>query len=234
MRKYGGRIILGTQSMASLRKQDRDIPEIILSGVYSMFAFNMNGDDAEYISRLELSKEWGGPSADTLISLESFKAYVRLEREDGRMSRPFYFESGPPPELDELLADRVKALRAEYSFPYEVAQQKANEMLTYFDRYGVTLGSAGVGTGSVQTQGALGAASTQAARVLLPAAKGSDVEEDLLEQTGMPWDVGVKEGGEAQPHETILGKEILEAEWENFLTMGLPDDDSPDEDDNDA
>lgn len=236
MRKYGGRIILGTQSMASLRKQDRDIPEIILSGVYSLFAFNMNGDDADYISRLELSKERGGPTADTLISLEPYKAYVRLEREDGRMSRPFYFESEPPPEVDELLANRVKALRAEYSFPYEIAHQKATEMLTYFDRYGVTIGTAGVGAGSVRTKEVMGAASTQAVNVLLPATKGGGVDEDLLEQAGMPWDVGMEKEKEteeeAKPHKSILGKEIVSQEWDNFMSVGLtPDDEDMPQDD---
>lgn len=139
MRKYGGRMVLGTQSMASLRMQDRDIPEVILSGVYSMFAFNMNGDDAEYISRLELSRDRGGPSADTLISLEPYKAYVRLEREDGRLSRPFYFESEQPPEQDVFLYERVKKLRAEYSIPYEEARHRAMEMLENLNRYRSTM-----------------------------------------------------------------------------------------------
>ncbi len=139
MRKYGGRMVLGTQSMASLRMQDRDIPEVILSGVYSMFAFNMNGDDAEYFSRLELSGDRGGPSADTLISLEPYKAYVRLEREDGRLSRPFYFESEKPPEQDVFLYERVKKLRAEYSLPYEEARQKAVDMLEYLNQYRSTM-----------------------------------------------------------------------------------------------
>jgi len=220
MRKYGGRMVLGTQSMASLRKQDREIPGIILSGVYSMFAFTMNGDDADYISKYELSRERGGPTADTLISLEPHKAYVRLEREDGRMSRPFYFESAPPREVDELLADRVRGLRAEYSFPYEVAHQKAMEALTYFDRYGVNVASVGVGAGSQMGKGVLGTSATQAAAVLLPAGKRGAMDEDLLEQAGMPWDVPVVEAepGQAQEaaHKVVLGKEFLERS-ESFL-----------------
>ena len=218
MRKYGGRMVLGTQSLASLRKQDRNIPEIVLSGVYSLFAFNMNGEDAEYISRLELSGEKGGPTADTLISLEPYKAYVRLEREDGRMSRPFYFESAPPPEVDELLAGRVKDMRAEYSFPYEVAHQKAMEMLTYFDRYGVTVGTSGAGPASAIAQAPAGATSTLAAGVLLPAAKRGSADEDLLQQAGMPWDVGVekKEATDAEkdPQTAMLGNETVD--WDRF------------------
>jgi hypothetical protein len=221
MRKYGGRMVLGTQSMASLRKQDRDIPEIILSGVYSMFAFNMNGDDAEYISRLELSRDRGGPTADTLISLEPHKAYVRLERDDGRMSRPFYFESAPPKDVDELLADRVKRLRGEYSYPYEVAKEKAVEMLTYFDRYGINMTSIGAGAGSTSRPSSVGATSTQAASVLIPAAKEGNVDEDLLSQAGMPWEVPsdgeMPETEEEDPHKVILGKEIVDQEWESFM-----------------
>lgn len=219
MRKYGGRMVLGTQSMASLRKQDRDIPEIILSGVYSLFAFNMNGDDADYISRLELSRDRGGPSGDTLISLEPYKAYVRLERDDGRMSRPFYFESAAPRDVDEILAERVKALRAEYSFSYEVAHQRAVEMLTYFDRYGMSVASAGAGPGSPIGRASMGATSTQAAGVLLPAARSVSIAKDLLEETDMPWDVGVDEkkgaGEKEEPHKTILGKEIVD--WERYM-----------------
>jgi hypothetical protein len=232
MRKYGGRMVLGTQSMASLRKQDKDIPEIILSGVYSLFAFNMNGDDADYFSKYELSGDHGGPAADTLISLEPHKAYVRLEREDGRMSRPFYFESAPPREVDELLTDRVKRLRAEYSFSYEVAHQKAMQMLTYFDRYGVAVASVGAGVSAAVRQGTMGATSTQAASVLLPATKGGTIDEGLLEQAGMPWDVGVEAEKPAEkeedPHKIILGKEIVDQEWDSFMTpiAGLSEDEA--------
>ncbi|MBM3122700.1 MAG: DUF87 domain-containing protein [Chloroflexi bacterium] len=219
MRKYGGRMVLGTQSMASLRKQDQNIPEIILSGVYTLFGFNMNGDDAAYFSKHELSGERGGPTADTLISLEPHKAYVRLEREDGRMSRPFYFESAAPREVDELLAERVKRLRAEYSFPYEVALQRATQMLTYFDRYGISVGSTGVGQPATA---AIGAASTQATSVLLPAVKRGRVDEELLAQAGMPWDMGVEEKKQAKeeedPHKAVLGKEIIDKEWDSFMT----------------
>lgn len=221
MRKYGGRMILGTQSMASLRKQDRNIPEIILSGVYSLFAFNMNGDDAEYISKLELSRERGGPAADTLISLEPYKAYVRLEREAGGLTRPFYFESEPPPEMDELLAERVRALRAEYSFPYEVAREKAMDMLTYFDRYGASVRTSGVGAGSPATQAAMGATSTQAVGVLLPAAGDRELEDRLAKVEIPSWTVQPRAGGEQERGgaEDVLGKEIVDSEWDSWMSV---------------
>jgi hypothetical protein len=216
MRKYGGRMVLGTQSMASLREQDHNIPEIILSGVYSMFAFTMNGEDADYISKLELSREKGGPKADTLISLEPYKAYVRLEREDGRLSRPFYFESEPPPEKDQILADRVKALRSEYSFPSEVARQKAVDMMAYLDQYQFSRNS--MGTRYARRRGKE-KSSDQAAIMML-----GDIEREITESIEsmvdeQPWsdDADQAAGKRAMdPSEQaageVMGREI-EHDW---------------------
>ncbi|NIS79757.1 MAG: TraM recognition domain-containing protein [Anaerolineales bacterium] len=229
MRKYGGRMVLGTQSMASLRKQDRNIPEIILSGVYSMFAFTMNGDDAEYMSRLELSGDRGGPTADTLISLEPYKAYVRLEREDGRLSRPFYFESDPPPEQDAFIAERVWRRRAEYCLPYEVAYQKALDMVSYFDRYGATALSSGVGAARQRKEEQ--ATSTQAAFILLDkvGAELSAIEEEA--RVNLPWEDENDEEGRLEDRDpsgeagdVILGKEIAE-DWRKAALREIEEDD---------
>jgi hypothetical protein len=229
MRKYGGRMVLGTQSMASLRKQDRNIPEIILSGVYSMFAFTMNGDDADYISRLELSGDRGGPSADTLISLEPYKAYVRLEREDSRLSRPFYFESDPPPEQDSFIADRVWKRRAEYCLPYEVAHQKALDMVSYFDRYGATALSSGAGSARQRKEEQ--ATSTQAAFVLLDklGVELSAIEEEA--RVSLPWEDELDEesgsessGISGEDGDVILGKEIDE-DWRKAALREIEEDD---------
>lgn len=229
MRKYGGRMVLGTQSMASLREQDRNIPEIILSGVYSMFAFAMNGDDADYMSRLELSGDRGGPTADTLISLEPYKAYVRLEREDGRLSRPFYFESAPPPEQNSFIAERVWKRRSEYSLPYDAAYQKALDMVFYFDRYGVTALSTGVGSGRPKKEKQ--ATSTQAALILLDkvGAELSAIGEGA--RVGLPWeDESDEDGGledrdpSGEAGEVILGKEIAE-DWRKAALKEIEEDD---------
>lgn len=178
MRKYGGRMILGTQSMASLRKQKPEIPEIILSGVYSLFAFTMNGEDAAYISAKELSAEKGGPTADSLISLEPHKAYVRLERQAGGLSRPFYFECKPPPEYDQVLATRIYGLRANYSLPYEYAMQDALEMLMVFEEYGQTIRTRGIHP--TQSRFPSNSPCTQAARILLSGLETNGVESDSL------------------------------------------------------
>lgn len=83
------------------------------------------------------------------------------------------------------------------------------------------MASTGVGLGSGMGKAAIGATSTQAAGVLLPAVKRGAVDEDLLAQAGMPWDVRVEEEkpgeAEAAPHKGILGKEIIENEWDSFM-----------------
>jgi hypothetical protein len=219
MRKYGGRMVLGTQSMASLRKQNPEIPEIILSGVYSLFAFTMNGDDAEYISKKEFSGEKGGPTPDTLISLEPHKAYVRLERESGGLSRPFYFESESPPPYDDLLAGRVKNLRANYSFPYKTAMEKALSMLSFFDQYGKVVST--MGAHSTRDQNAPQTPASQAASILLGGIQNQTISEDLGQVT-LPWEVGLEDDVQTdEPSDVqkiIMGREIAEEEWGDFLS----------------
>ncbi len=216
MRKYGGRMILGTQSMASLRKQNPEIPEIILSGVYSLFAFTMNGEDAAYISKNELSGEKGGPSADTLISLEPHKAYVRLERHSGGLSRPFYFESEPPPEFDRLLADRICQLRANYSLPYEVALRNALGMLSIFNENGWSIGR--VRSRTPRTHGMLNSDSSRASNILLSELEPNMIR-DGLQNVELPGHLRVN-GGEnpRESRQLRVDDEIGAEEWRDFIS----------------
>ena len=136
MRKYGGRVVIGTQSLASLRENGSgQLPGIITSGVHSLFAFLMNGEDADYLTKFEFGRGKGGPGPETLTNLEPYRAYARLVREDGTVAPPFYFETAPPPPYDAALAEEVWSLRSGYSIPCETALREARERLTYLDRY---------------------------------------------------------------------------------------------------
>ncbi|MDF1500770.1 MAG: type IV secretion system DNA-binding domain-containing protein [Anaerolineales bacterium] len=229
-RKYGGQMVLGTQSLASLRKQDRDIPGIILSGVYSMFAFAMNGEDAEYISRLELSGGLGGPSADTLAGLDLYAAYAKLVREDNRLGRPFYFLSAPAPDSSPFIAERVWKRRAEYSLPYEAAYKKALDMIGYFDRYGLTALSSGVGL--ARRRGEEQATSTQASSILLDKAGAELSAIGEAARVGLPWeDERDDEEGEpgsggaaGEAEDVLLGKEIAE-DWRETALREIEEED---------
>ena len=132
LRKWGGRTVLGTQSFASMMTEDsRDLPGIILSGVYSIFSFTVNGEDADYLSRNELSEKFGGPSRDTLISLDPYTCYARIMRRDGKLSRPFFFRTASPvvpdPEVRQVVLDR----RDDYA---RKKSEAVSEALGYLDR----------------------------------------------------------------------------------------------------
>jgi hypothetical protein len=165
-----------------------------MAGVYPLFAFAMNGEDAEYISRFEFGGENGGPSASTLSGLDVFSAYVRMLRADGRMTPPFYFTSRPPAPVDEAQKRAVLEARKKYSAPLAETYQQAAQQLAYLDQYGGNLLSQGV----TSTPGASPSVPTRAiagaANVLRPTTSGEGAGgstrlwsslEQLNEQTGV-------------------------------------------------
>ena len=132
LRKWGGRTVLGTQSFASMMTEDsRDLPGIIMSGVYSIFSFTVNGEDADYLSRNELSEKFGGPSRDTLISLDPYTCYARIMREDGKLSRPFFFRTASPVVPDPEIRQDVLDKRDDYA---RKKSEAVSEALGYLDR----------------------------------------------------------------------------------------------------
>ena len=135
LRKWGGRTVLGTQSFASMISEDtKELPGIIMSGVYSLLAFAVNGEDADYLSKNELSAKFGGPSMDTLISLDPYTCYARFMREDGKLSRPFFFKTATPVTTDESRFKEVMGRRANYAIPKNTAAENA---LGYLERVNV-------------------------------------------------------------------------------------------------
>ena len=136
LRKWGGRTVLGTQSFASMMTEDsRDLPGIIMSGVYSIFAFTVNGEDAEYLSRHELSEKFGGPSRDTLISLDPYTCYARIMRQDGKLSRPFFFRTASPVIPDPDIRLDVLDMRDDYARKRDEAVAEALDYLVRIDKY---------------------------------------------------------------------------------------------------
>lgn len=231
MRKYGGRMILGTQSLASLREQNQELPEIIFSGVYSLFAFTMNGIDARYLSEHELSGDKGGPSADTLIGLDQYKTYARLERATGGVSRPFYFETVGPPDFDAMLADDILRRRANYSIPYEEAEERARATMFHIKRYRNVVSSEGAHQPSNRTHES--PTTSQAADILLAGLsdEGSDGNELRVD---LPWEIDTNnETSSKEPaedaHEIVMGREITEEQWDDFLGLHNLDDHPGDE-----
>ncbi len=158
LRKLGGRTVLGTQSFASMMTENsRNLPGIIMSGVYSIFSFTVNGEDADYLSRNELSEKFGGPSRDTLISLDPYTCYARIMRRDGKLSRPFFFRTSAPVVPDSDIRQNVLDRRDDYA---RKKSEAVSEALRYLDRvvkYGFyssgKMSSAGSDSGSLNKGG---------------------------------------------------------------------------------
>ena len=118
-----------------ISEDSKQLPEIVMSGVYSIISFTVNGRDAEYLSENEFSSEYGGPSQDSLISLPPHTCYARFLREDNVLSRPFFFNSVPPFEIDENLQKKVMENRKTYSKPKAEALADASKYLGRMEKY---------------------------------------------------------------------------------------------------
>ncbi|MBQ6322216.1 MAG: DUF87 domain-containing protein, partial [Lachnospiraceae bacterium] len=155
LRKWGGRTVLGTQSFASMMTEDsRDLPGIIMSSVYSLFSFTVNGEDADYLSRNELSEKFGGPSRDTLISLDPYTCYARIMRQDGKLSRPFFFRTETPVNPDSEVRMDVLDARQNYARIRGEAVGEALDYLVRIEKYGF------YGSENISTQGTDGDSNT--------------------------------------------------------------------------
>ena len=147
MRKFGMQVVLGTQNFAGLRsEQSEELPGIILGGVRTIVAFEVNGEDAHKLASEEFATRAGGPSAETLINLEEYTAYVKTVSEDGRRVAPFLLQTAKPLRYDPALAARILDRRRQYSAPIEIARRDAEN--SYEEIYGKpALVSAGAGSG---------------------------------------------------------------------------------------
>ena len=179
LRKYGGRTILGTQSLASLRVDDPTLVGIIMSGVRSVFGFLMNGEDAKYMSENELNEKDGGPSMSTLTSLEPFRCYARTVRPDGRLTRPYYFVAAPPAEIVPGQEEKVLEARKAYCIDRDTAKKEAVEGLMYLDRYCANILSGGAAANLTGKKS--GSAST-AANVLRKGSLNNQAEQMTLDE----------------------------------------------------
>jgi hypothetical protein len=228
-RKHGGRFIVGTQNFASLRggRDTEDLRGEILGAVQPLFVFQTNGEDAEYLSRHELSGTSGGPSPSTLTNLERYRAYVRLVRDDGRVTHPFYFETAPPPEVNLDLAEEVRSMRATYSLRYEQAVSAAERMLAYLDRYGRTLltqGDSGSGRGKAE-------ATAKVRRAMLHKS-GEDRATELEVRRALLGE-GEKrpDAGDLAPGTSTVFADVSPEMLELLEAKLMPDDDPEDDDD---
>ena len=123
LQKYGGNFILGTQALDLLRHGDEGEKFIggLLAGVANLVAFQLNGDDARYLTERDFDKDQLRPQS--LIHLPMRMAYVRTLSKDGRVPAIFSLDIAPPPQPDPLVVERVLALASAYTVPADEADR---------------------------------------------------------------------------------------------------------------
>ena len=130
-RKFGGRVILVTQSLAALRTGDRNVRSAVLGSCSNLIVFQVAAEDADI-----LQPELGSPTISTsdLVNLDPFSAYLRLNTRDRRLV-PFAVRTLPPPlppENADSVLTAVKKSMEIYTIPWR-ADQASDESPTDSD-----------------------------------------------------------------------------------------------------
>lgn len=148
MRKHGFNLVIGTQSLASIRENlGPNMPGIILGGSHSLFAFRVNGEDAEKLAEEEFRIEDGGVDPTSLTQMPPYHIWASMVGPRGEKIPPFSMRVLPPLGCSKEQIQEALAARASYSTPASVAARHGMDSLTYIrDSFGRVL-SEGTGSG---------------------------------------------------------------------------------------
>ena len=138
MRKHGFNLVIGTQSLASIRENlGANMPGIILGGSHTLFSFRINGEDAEKLSSEEFRTDDGGVDPTTLTQLPPYHVWASMVGDDGKKIPPFSMRVKPPFQVNENQVQDALDARAHYSTPVRTASKNGIASLTYIrDHFG--------------------------------------------------------------------------------------------------
>ena len=178
MRKHGFNLVIGTQSLASIRENlGPNMPGIILGGSHSLFSFRVNGEDAEKLSEEEFRTEDGGVDPTSLTQMPPYHVWASMVGQNGDKIPPFSMRVLPPLESSEEQIQEALDARAAYSTPVRIASRQGMESLTYIrDSFGRVLSE---GTGSSQPASSSGADTSEIADGVREAFMRDTVEPGL-------------------------------------------------------
>ena len=150
MRKHGFNLVIGTQSLASIRENlGPNMPGIILGGSHTLFSFRVNGEDAEKLSGEEFRTEDGGVDPTSLTQMPPYHVWASMVGQNGDKIPPFSMRILPPLESSEEQIREALDARAAYSTPVRIASKRGMDSLTYIrDSFGRVISE---GTGSSQS-----------------------------------------------------------------------------------
>ncbi len=158
MRKHGFNLVIGTQSLASIRENLGDnMPGIILGGSHTLFTFRINGEDAEKLSEEEFRTEEGGVDPTTLTQLPPYHVWASMVGENGDKIPPFSMRIKPPLEAPEEQIKEALRARENYSTPFKVASAAGMASLTYIrDSFGRVLSEGSGKPSTAKSSGVIG------------------------------------------------------------------------------
>jgi hypothetical protein len=125
LQKFEVAFVLGTQSLARLRAIERELPGIIFASVATLMSFQVNHEDAKYVSG-----ELDGVPPASLVNLEPFHAYVKTTGPDGRRLPVYSVRGNPPLAPDPNVAARVLEQVGGYSRLATDAQEQTSRLVT--------------------------------------------------------------------------------------------------------
>jgi len=157
MRKHGFNLVIGTQSLASIRENLGDnMPGIILGGSHTLFTFRVNGEDADKLSEEEFRTEEGGVDPTTLTQLPPYHIWASMVGGNGNKIPPFSMRIRPPLEVGEDQIQEALDNRSTYSTPARIASKQGLESLTYIrDSFGRVLSEGSGKASPVKSSGVI-------------------------------------------------------------------------------
>jgi len=197
MRKHGFNLVIGTQSLASIRENIGDnMPGIILGGSHSLFSFRVNGEDAEKLAEEEFRTEDGGVDPTTLTQLPPYHVWASLVGRDGKKIPPFSMRIRPPIEVSGEQIQAALNARGTYSTRVSIAAREGRESLTYIrDSFGKILSDGTGKGGSAQEAGPTHRNSIKGGENLVQSlmADGDSEKASKTEETAQEVDEALKE-----------------------------------------
>ena len=123
-RKYGGSIMLATQSLMRLDEGERHLRDDVLGNMGCFIAFKLSGEDSRIVSR-EMGEDRVPPA--NFGSLDPYNCYVKVDS-DTQSFAAFSMLSQPPPGPDENASETVR-LVMEQSVNYTVDWEESRRRI---------------------------------------------------------------------------------------------------------
>ena len=120
-RKFGGALVLATQSLAQVRRLSPGLESSLLTNVGVLAAFKVDGDDGR-----KLAENLALVTKDDIVGLPKYNAYVRLSTYEETVPA-FSMKILPPVTGNEAVADDIRRRSARYTQDIDAVYRRQQE-----------------------------------------------------------------------------------------------------------